>query len=85
MVPDNYHDHLVTHGFVLQQEFDEVLVDKYFDNHEHQLLKEDHWLRQRNGDWELKYPGSHSQTMLIRYRKFLIPSLQGSCSNVESN
>ena len=56
LVPDNYHDRLINHGFRLEQEFDEVLVDKYFDTHKHHLLKEDFWLRQRNGDWELKYP-----------------------------
>ena len=56
LVPDNYHDRLISHGFRLEQEFDEVLVDKYFDTHKHHLLKEDFWLRQRNGDWELKYP-----------------------------
>merc|ERR1712156_744015 len=56
IVPDNYHERLTAQGFQLQQEFDEVLVDKYYDTHEHDLIKEDHWLRQRNGDWELKYP-----------------------------
>ena len=38
-------------------------MDKYYDIYEHSLMKEDHWLRQRNGDWELKYPVGdvHSQ------------------------
>ena len=36
--------------------FDEVLVDKYYDTYHHDLVNADHWLRQRNGDWELKYP-----------------------------
>jgi len=56
IVPDNYHERLTAHGFQIQQEFDEVLMDKYYDTHEHALINEDHWLRQRNGDWELKYP-----------------------------
>lgn len=56
MVPDNYKEILLKNGFELRQEFDEVLVDTYFDSHEHHLIKVDHWLRKRNGDWELKYP-----------------------------
>ena len=63
IVPDNYHERLTAQGFKIQQEFDEILVDKYYDIYEHSLMKEDHWLRQRNGDWELKYPVGdvHSQ------------------------
>jgi len=56
IVPDNYHERLTAKGFNNQQEFDEILVDNYYDIYEHSLMKEDHWLRQRNGDWELKYP-----------------------------
>ena len=56
IVPDNYHERLCNFGFQLQQEFDEVLVDQYFDTHDHDLVQKDHWLRKRNGDWELKYP-----------------------------
>jgi adenylate cyclase class IV len=63
IVPDNYHERLTAQGFKIQQEFDEILLDKYYDIYEHSLMKEDHWLRQRNGDWELKYPVGdvHSQ------------------------
>jgi adenylate cyclase class IV len=56
IVPTNYHERLIANGFKLQMEFDEILVDKYYDTPEHALLNDDHWLRQRNGDWELKYP-----------------------------
>ena len=79
IVPDNYHERLTAQGFQLQQEFDEVLVDKYYDTHEHDLIKEDHWLRQRNGDWELKYPvglDGHKQvgsfTMYSFLRRMLV-------------
>ena len=68
VVPDNYHDRMIRQGFQLQQEFDEVLVDKYYDNAGHSLIKQDHWLRQRNGDWELKYPvgaGSNDQSSTV--------------------
>ena len=39
MVPDNYKEILLKNGFELRQEFDEVLVDTYFDSHEHHLIK----------------------------------------------
>jgi len=62
---------LTAQGFQLQQEFDEVLVDKYYDTHEHDLIKEDHWLRQRNGDWELKYPvGLDGHKQVSNYTMF---------------
>lgn len=56
VVPSNYRERLADNGFTMVKEFDEVLVDKYFDTADHALLSQDHWLRQRNGDWELKYP-----------------------------
>lgn len=62
IVPIDYHDKLLAHGFAREKVYDEVLVDKYYDTCEYALLKKDHWLRQRNGDWELKYPvGLHDK------------------------
>ena len=62
IVPIDYHDKLLAHGFARENVYDEVLVDKYYDTCEYALLKKDHWLRQRNGDWELKYPvGLHDK------------------------
>ena len=31
------------------------VCDVYFDTPEHSLMKQDHWLRKRDGKWELKY------------------------------
>lgn len=31
-------------------------TDTYFDRADHQLMKADHWLRKRNGTWQLKHP-----------------------------
>jgi len=99
IVPDNYHERLTAQGFQLQQEFDEVLVDKYYDTNEHALIMEDHWLRQRNGDWELKYPvgldghsqgGStlyHETTCIEEIMTRLRPILkveEGGCSHLQS-
>ena len=39
MVPENYNERLLKNGFEIIQEFDEVLVDTYFDSHEHHLIK----------------------------------------------
>jgi len=78
IVPDNYHERLTAQGFQLQQEFDEVLVDKYYDTYEHALIKEDHWLRQRNGDWELKYPvgiDGHSQGSTVYHETTCIEEI----------
>ena len=44
MVPDNYNERLLENGFELGQAFDEVLVDTYFDSHEHHLLKVKFWI-----------------------------------------
>ena len=38
------------------KEYEETLSDEYYDTESYDLLKSDHWLRKRNGDWELKYP-----------------------------
>ena len=66
IVPIDYHDKLLAHGFAREKVYDEVLVDKYYDTCEYALLKKDHWLRQRNGDWELKYPvGLHDKVSTI--------------------
>ena len=68
IVPDDYHERLTAQGFQLQKEFDEILEDKYYDTHQHVLINEDHWLRQRNGDWELKYPvgvDAHTQVRKV--------------------
>ena len=63
IVPDNFHEKIIAQGYQMQKVYDEVLVDKYYDTHEHVLINNDYWLRQRNGDWELKYPvgSSHEQ------------------------
>lgn len=76
IVPDNYHERLMAQNFHLQKEFDEVLDDKYFDTHQHTLIKADHWLRQRNGDWELKYPvGDHSQCSTLYHETSCIEEI----------
>ena len=62
IVPIDYHDKLLANGFTQENVHDEVLLDKYYDTCEYALIKKDHWLRQRNGDWELKYPvGLHEK------------------------
>ena len=67
IVPEDYHEKLLAHGFTRENVYDEVLVDKYYDTCEYALLKKDHWLRQRNGDWELKYPvGLHDKAQCVR-------------------
>ncbi len=55
-VPANYKTLLEERGFELVKEFKETLSDDYFDSAEYDLMQADHWLRRRNGDWELKYP-----------------------------
>ena len=70
IVPEDYHEKLLAHGFSRENVYDEVLVDKYYDTCEYALLKKDHWLRQRNGDWELKYPvGLHDKAQCVRFAK----------------
>ena len=34
----------------------EEFTDIYYDTDAHQLMTSSHWLRQRNGEWQLKYP-----------------------------
>lgn len=57
-VPPDYQAVLSEHGFELVKEFKETLSDDYFDSSDYDLMQADHWLRRRNGDWELKYPVS---------------------------
>ena len=68
--PSDYQKRLENLGFVPVKHFrDEILDDCYYEfipcntesvvsslANEYLLLSNDHWLRQRNGDWELKYP-----------------------------
>jgi len=58
VVPADYKDRLAENGFEPVHQFRENLVDAYFDfaSGDFPLLTNDHWLRKRNGDWELKYP-----------------------------
>jgi len=60
VVPNDYKDRLMEAGFQPVDQFCEVLADSYYDfstlDNSFPLLTNDHWLRQRNGDWELKYP-----------------------------
>jgi len=53
-------------GFQPVDQFCEVLADSYYDfstiDNSFPLLTNDHWLRQRNGDWELKYPVGKSSS-----------------------
>ena len=72
IAPKDYKTRLEEAGFVPARHFrDEVLDDCYFEcdpsncaektdsgslSNEYILLSNDHWLRQRNGDWELRYP-----------------------------
>merc|ERR1712018_459134 len=66
-VPNDYHRRLEGLGFQLMKTH-ESLLDVYFDvrksienkdpfaeNSDYPLLRNDHWLRKRNGKWELKY------------------------------
>ncbi|XP_040567784.1 thiamine-triphosphatase isoform X3 [Lepeophtheirus salmonis] len=57
-VPDCYESLMERHGFknMMGFERDEELCDIYYDSDRYDLMKEDYWLRWRNGDWELKYP-----------------------------
>ena len=71
LAPSDYQKRLKDLGFVPAKHFrDEILDDCYYDFvpihtaskengglvNEYPLLSNDHWLRQRNDDWELKYP-----------------------------
>lgn len=54
------------------------MVDTYYDTEFFDLLRRDHWLRLRNGSWELKYPvaegGGHS-SKLTAYRECSNPTI----------
>jgi len=68
VVPGDYKERLRDNGFEPVHQFRENLVDAYFDfaSGDFPLLTNDHWLRKRNGDWELKYPvggGSMASSM----------------------
>ena len=42
-------------GYELVKGFaEETIVDEYFDTRRMDLIRADHWLRRRNGDWEMK-------------------------------
>ena len=67
IVPSDYKDRLLKNGFDPVDQFRETLNDDYFDFvvGDFPLLTNDHWLRKRNGDWELKYPvGSTMSTSM---------------------
>ena len=56
-VPEDFRERLPAAGFEVVTGFAvESLVDVYYDTRDFSLIKSDHWLRQRNGDWEMKYP-----------------------------
>jgi len=67
VVPSDYKDRLMEAGFQPVDQFCEILADSYYDfstvDNSFPLLTNDHWLRQRNGDWELKYPVSTANSM----------------------
>lgn len=67
VVPIDYKDRLAANGFEPVDQFRENLVDAYFDFAvgDFPLLTNDHWLRKRNGDWELKYPVGSSMASSI--------------------
>lgn len=73
-VPADYRSVLAKHGFKPVKAFDETLSDDYFDSCEYELMQADHWLRKRNGDWELKYP--------VRERFYNFRHLKGVNTNV---
>ena len=71
LVPEDFSQIFQENGFNFVKEFEEVLSDKYFDTQDHHLLHMDYWLRQRNGDWELKYPvgGQNPSDMSTLYHE----------------
>lgn len=42
----------------------EEFTDIYYDTAAHQLMTSSHWLRQRNGVWQLKYPVPDNKTII---------------------
>ena len=70
IVPGDYRTRLPEAGFSQVKEFEESLSDTYHDTEDFDLLEADHWLRKRNGDWELKYPvGSINGSPTTRYHE----------------
>jgi len=56
-VPEDFREALPARGYELVKGFaEETIVDEYFDTRRMDLIRADHWLRRRNGDWEMKYP-----------------------------
>ena len=56
-VPEDFDSALPARGYELLKGFAvEAIVDEYFDTRRMDLIRADHWLRRRNGDWEMKYP-----------------------------
>ena len=53
----------------------EEFTDIYYDTSAHKLMTSSHWLRQRNGVWQLKYPIVPENEAII----------QGQPSRIESN
>jgi len=53
-VADDYASAIINIGGRLDKKIE--MVDIYYDTESFDLMKKDHWLRLRNGAWELKYP-----------------------------
>lgn len=54
-VPKDFREALPAQGYELVKGFaEETIVDEYFDTRRLDLIRADHWLRRRNGDWEMK-------------------------------
>ena len=54
-VPEDFGETLPARGYELVTGFaEEAIVDEYFDTRRMDLVRADHWLRRRNGDWEMK-------------------------------
>ena len=69
LFPDDIEEKLHDHGAVAKQQ--KSFIDIYYDTPRHELTLADHWLRQRQGSWQLKVPPSqrlHSNTT-AQYRE----------------
>ena len=54
-MPEDFGEALPARGYELVTGFaEEAIVDEYFDTRRMDLVRADHWLRRRNGDWEMK-------------------------------